>query len=64
MRLCFDDFVLDLEARQLLRGSEEIHVRPKTYELLELLIGTARERSPRCRSAITCGRTPRSRTST
>ena len=40
MRLRFDDFVLDLEARQLFRGSEEIHVRPKTYELLELLIGS------------------------
>jgi DNA-binding winged helix-turn-helix (wHTH) protein len=40
MRLCFDDFVLDLEARQLFRGSEEIHVRPKTYELLELLVGS------------------------
>jgi DNA-binding winged helix-turn-helix (wHTH) protein len=39
MRLRFDDFVLDLEARQLFRGSEEIHVRPKTYDLLELLIG-------------------------
>jgi DNA-binding winged helix-turn-helix (wHTH) protein len=38
MRVRFDDFVLDLDARQLLRGSEEIHVRPKTYELLELLI--------------------------
>jgi DNA-binding winged helix-turn-helix (wHTH) protein len=40
MRLRFDDFVLDLEARQLLRGSEEVHVRPKTYELLELLISS------------------------
>jgi len=37
LRLRFDDFVLDLEARQLFRGSEEIHVRPKTFELLELL---------------------------
>ena len=44
MRLCFDDFVLDLEARQFLRGSDEIHVRPKTYELLELLI-TSRPRA-------------------
>jgi DNA-binding winged helix-turn-helix (wHTH) protein len=40
MRLRFDGFVLDLEARQLYRGSEEVHVRPKTYELLELLIGS------------------------
>ena len=48
MRLRFNDFVLDLEARQLFRGSKEIHVRPKTYELLELLIS----RRPRALSKV------------
>jgi DNA-binding winged helix-turn-helix (wHTH) protein len=39
VRLRFDDFVLDLEARQLFRGREEVHVRPKTFDLLERLAG-------------------------
>ncbi len=37
MRLRFGDFVLDLEARQLFRGAEECHLRPKTFDLLRLL---------------------------
>jgi DNA-binding winged helix-turn-helix (wHTH) protein len=39
LRLRFDGFVLDLEARRLFRGSEDVHVRPKTFDLLERLAG-------------------------
>ncbi len=38
MRLEFGDFVLDTAARQLLRDGKEIHLRPKAFELLELLV--------------------------
>jgi DNA-binding winged helix-turn-helix (wHTH) protein len=34
----FDDFVLDTERRQLLRGEEEIHLPPRTFRLLEVLL--------------------------
>jgi DNA-binding winged helix-turn-helix (wHTH) protein len=37
VRLRFGDFALDLDARQLFRGPEEIHLRPKTFDLLRLL---------------------------
>lgn len=38
MRWCFGDFVLDSEARQLLRAGREIHLQPRTFDLLELLL--------------------------
>jgi DNA-binding winged helix-turn-helix (wHTH) protein len=38
MRLKFCDCVLDLNARQLERGSKAIPLEPKMYELLEVLI--------------------------
>ena len=38
MRLAFGDFVLDTAARQLLRDGKEVHLRPKAYELLEVLV--------------------------
>jgi DNA-binding winged helix-turn-helix (wHTH) protein len=38
LRLHFGEFALDSESRQLLRGGEEIHLQPKAFELLELLI--------------------------
>jgi len=38
MRLKFSDCVLDLNARQLERGSKTIPLEPKMYELLEVLI--------------------------
>jgi DNA-binding winged helix-turn-helix (wHTH) protein len=34
----FGDFAVDFESRQLLRGREAIHVGPKAFELLELLL--------------------------
>jgi DNA-binding winged helix-turn-helix (wHTH) protein len=34
----FGDFTVDFESRQLVRGAEEIHVGPKAFELLELLL--------------------------
>jgi len=38
MALRFDDFVLDTERRQLLHGSDEIHLPPRTFRLLEVLL--------------------------
>lgn len=38
MRLRLGDLVFDSEARQLLRGPEPIHLSPKAFELLKLLI--------------------------
>lgn len=38
MRLRFDDLTFDPDARQLLRGSAEIHLSPKAFELLKTLI--------------------------
>jgi DNA-binding winged helix-turn-helix (wHTH) protein len=39
MFVTFGDFVLDRAARQLRRGDEAVHLEPKAFELLELLIG-------------------------
>jgi DNA-binding winged helix-turn-helix (wHTH) protein len=36
----FGDFTVDFESRQLVRGAEEIHVGPKAFELLDLLLRT------------------------
>jgi len=38
MRLSFGDCILDLPARQLLRGGKIVPLEPKMYELLEALI--------------------------
>ena len=38
MRVSFGDFVLDRERRQLLRGVEVVHLTPKTFDLLMLLV--------------------------
>jgi DNA-binding winged helix-turn-helix (wHTH) protein len=39
----FDQFVLDLDTRRLLRDGEEVHLSPKAFDLLRLLIdGRAR----------------------
>jgi DNA-binding winged helix-turn-helix (wHTH) protein len=38
VRLGFGDLVLDISTRQLLRGSEELRLSPKAFELLRLLI--------------------------
>ncbi len=37
-RLTFSDFTLDLDERRLLRGQIEVHLAPKAFELLALLI--------------------------
>lgn len=39
MRLRLGNLTLDSDARQLLRGREEIHLSPKAFELLKMLIG-------------------------
>jgi DNA-binding winged helix-turn-helix (wHTH) protein len=36
----FGDFVLDVEARELRRGSDPVLLSPKAYRLLELLVGS------------------------
>ena len=38
MPVCFGPFVLDLETRQLHREGQEVHLTPKAWELLELLV--------------------------
>jgi DNA-binding winged helix-turn-helix (wHTH) protein len=38
MRVSFSGFVFDGEARQLFRGRAGVHLEPKAFELLELLI--------------------------
>jgi DNA-binding winged helix-turn-helix (wHTH) protein len=38
MRVPFGEFTLDRGARQLLRGGEELHLEPKAFELLDLLL--------------------------
>jgi DNA-binding winged helix-turn-helix (wHTH) protein len=38
MRISFAEFVFDRKARLLLRGAEELHLEPKAFELLGLLL--------------------------
>lgn len=38
MPLRFGDLVFDTESRQLLKGDSEVHLSPKAFQLLELLI--------------------------
>jgi DNA-binding winged helix-turn-helix (wHTH) protein len=38
LRVRFGEFVLDTESRQLLRAGAEVHLQPKTFELLALLV--------------------------
>lgn len=38
MRVRFADFVLDPQTRQLLRGPDALHLEPKAFELLALLV--------------------------
>lgn len=38
MRMRFGDFVLDVDRRQLLRGSAPVHLSPKAFDLLTTLI--------------------------
>ena len=38
MRLRLGELVLDPDRRLVLRGAEELHLQPKAYELLELLV--------------------------
>jgi DNA-binding winged helix-turn-helix (wHTH) protein len=37
-RVCFGDFMLDLDTRELLRGRDSIALPPKAYQLLEILV--------------------------
>jgi DNA-binding winged helix-turn-helix (wHTH) protein len=38
MRVRFGGYVLDLESRQLLRGNDVVHLSPKAFELLAILL--------------------------
>jgi DNA-binding winged helix-turn-helix (wHTH) protein len=38
MRVSFSEFVLDTAARELLRGGTRVHLEPKAFALLELLV--------------------------
>ena len=38
MRVRFGPYVLDLESRQLLRGDDVVHLSPKAFELLSILV--------------------------
>lgn len=38
MRIRFGPFILDLDTRQLTRGSREIHLEPKAFDLLAALV--------------------------
>jgi TolB-like protein/Tfp pilus assembly protein PilF len=38
MQLSFGDFVLDVDSRELRRGSEPVRLSPKAYQLLEILV--------------------------
>jgi DNA-binding winged helix-turn-helix (wHTH) protein len=44
VRFQFDDFTLDLDTRELTRGDMPLHVEPKAFRLLELLV-TSRPRA-------------------
>jgi DNA-binding winged helix-turn-helix (wHTH) protein len=46
MKLRLGDLTFDGEARQLLRGAEEVHLSPKAFELLKILV----EQRPRALS--------------
>ncbi|MFN7990417.1 MAG: winged helix-turn-helix domain-containing protein [Thermoanaerobaculia bacterium] len=47
MRLRFGDFILDEGRRLLLRGTEKVHVSPRAYQLLALLVARRPEAVPR-----------------
>lgn len=38
MRVRFSEFLLDTESRRLTRDGAEVHLQPKTFELLDLLV--------------------------
>jgi DNA-binding winged helix-turn-helix (wHTH) protein len=38
MRVSFSPYVLDLESRQLLRGDDVVHLSPKAFDLLNVLV--------------------------
>ena len=38
MRVRFSPYVLDLESRQLLRGDDVVHLSPKAFDLLSILV--------------------------
>jgi DNA-binding winged helix-turn-helix (wHTH) protein len=38
MAICFGDCRFDIEARQLFRAGQEVHLSPKAFELLKLLV--------------------------
>ena len=47
MRYEFGDFHLDTDARLLVRGDDEVHLSPKAFDLLSLLLGKRDRAVPR-----------------
>jgi DNA-binding response OmpR family regulator len=48
MRVVFGDCTLDSETREFLRGRAPVHLSPKAFRMLELLL----EKRPRARETI------------
>jgi DNA-binding winged helix-turn-helix (wHTH) protein len=40
MRVHFDEFILDLDSRELLRGGRRVHLSPKAFQLLAELVAS------------------------
>jgi DNA-binding winged helix-turn-helix (wHTH) protein len=40
VRVSFGDFVLDTDIREFRRGSQALHLSPKAFQLLEILVGS------------------------
>ena len=47
MRYDFGDFRLDTDARQIVRGNRELHLSPKAFDLLSLLVAERHRAVPR-----------------
>lgn len=45
MPVSFGDCVLDLDRRQLVRAGDEVHLTPKAFDLLALLVGAGSHRT-------------------
>ena len=58
MRTRFSEFVLDTDSRQLFRAGAEVHLQPKTFELLELLVRSRPRAMSKRQIAASSGRTP------
>ena len=57
MQVRFGDFVLDTDTRELLRESRPVHLSPKAFQLLELLVETRPRALPKDTCTTFSGRT-------